>query len=80
LAFATKISWQIVFPDLLEEVGFETFTEDGDLGDGDFIEPWFNETPDGGEEVWSLNVKRVAAFSDPVRAMTFFAQWEKYSH
>lgn len=38
----------------MSQLRLVAFTEDMDLSDGSFVEPWFDEGPDGGEEVWGL--------------------------
>lgn len=51
---AAEIGRQVFGGDLLEQFGLVVFPQDGDFGDGDFVEPGFDEGPDGGEEVGGL--------------------------
>jgi hypothetical protein len=53
-ALAAEIGRQVFRGDLLEQFGLVVFPQDGDFGDGDFVEPGFDEGPDGGEEVGRL--------------------------
>jgi hypothetical protein len=51
---ASEIGRQVFGGDLLEQFGLVVFPQDGDFGDGDFVEPGFDEGPDGGKEVGCL--------------------------
>lgn len=54
MTFPTEFHRQVLFRNLSEQFGFIVFTEDVDFGNGDFVEPTFDEAPDGGEEVRRL--------------------------
>jgi hypothetical protein len=54
LASPTKLGWQVGLGDLLVEFRLVTFSEDGDLGHGDLVEPRLDKRPDSGEQVRSL--------------------------
>ena len=55
-AFArpTQLGGQVLFGNLFGQLRLETLAEDGNLGDGDLVEPGLDERPNGGEEVGSL--------------------------
>jgi hypothetical protein len=40
---ASQILWQVFFGDLLDEIRLVAFTEDGDFGYGDFVQPRLDE-------------------------------------
>lgn len=50
----TQIRGESLWVDVGEELGFVTFPKDVDLADGRFVEPGFDQGPDGREEVGGL--------------------------
>lgn len=47
ITLAAEIDGKVFLGDLLEQFLFVVFTQDGDLGDGDFVQPGLDEGPDG---------------------------------
>lgn len=51
-----QISRQVFGGDVLQKLGLVIFAQDVNLADSGFIQPGFNERPDGWEEIWCLQV------------------------
>ena len=58
----SQLGRQVGGIDVLLQLGLVALPENVNLSDGGLVEPWFDQRPDGGEEVWSLRGK--AKFSD----------------
>ena len=46
-ASTSQLGWQVCGVDVFRELRFVAFTENVDLADGSFVEPSFDEGPDG---------------------------------
>lgn len=59
LTRAPQLDWQVLRRNVLLQLGLVGFTEDMDFANGSFVQPGFDEGPDGGEEVRGVDDEHV---------------------